>query len=149
MLNNQQIDQIRAEAKKLDDAVEDKDMETFLSCFAENCEIELFGIRLQGKEGLQKSIDWMYEKIDQIKFEPITIIVEGNTFFEEFYLLARLENGSEMKIKAAEVLVYENLKVTSLRLYFDRMQLGNLLAKGFFEKFLFQKMNAITLKGLI
>lgn len=139
MLNNQQIDQIRAEAKKLDDAVEDKYMATFLSCFAVNCEIELFGIRLQGKEGLQKSIDWMYEKIDQIKFEPITIIVEGNTFFEEFYLLARLENGLETKIKAAEVLVYENLKVTSLRLYFDRLQLGNLFAKGFFEKFLFQK----------
>ena len=149
MLDDNQIYQIRAEAKKLDDAVEDKDVETFLSCFAENCEIELFGIRLQGKEGLQKSIDWMYEKIDQIKFEPITIIVEGNTFFEEFYLLARLENGSEMKIKAAEVLIYDDLKVISLRLYFDRMQLGNLLAKGFIDKLLFQKMNKITLKGLI
>lgn len=149
MLNNQQIDQIRAEAKKLDDAVEEKDMETILSCFAEDCEVELFGIRLQGKEGLQKSIDWMYEKIEQIKFEPITIIVEGNIFFEEFYLLARMENGFETKIKAAEVLIYKDFKVTSLRLYFDRMQLGNLLAKGFIEKLLFQKMNKISLKGLV
>ena len=149
MQNNNQINKIRAEARKLDDAVEDKDMETILSCFAEDCEVELFGIRLQGKEGLKRSIDWMYKKIDQIKFEPITIIIDGNTFFEEFFLIARLESGTEVRIKAAEVLIYKAFKVTSLRLYFDRMQLGNLFAKGFFEKLLFQKMNRITLKGLI
>ena len=149
MSHNKKSERIRSEAKKLDDAVEDKDMETILSCFAENCEIELFGVQLAGKDGIQKGINWMYNKLDEIKFEPLHIIVDDNIFFEEFFLKAKPESGAEVRIKAAEVLIYRDLKITSLRLYLDRMQLGNLFADGWLEKYLFQKMNSVSLKGLV
>ena len=149
MSSNNHTEKIRIQAKKLDDAFENKNLEVILSCFADDGEIELLGVRLEGRNGVRKSIEWMYDKIDHIKFEPINILINCDTFFEEFFLKAKMKDGAEVRIKAAEVLIFEDFKIVSLRLYFDRLQLADLFATSLFERQIFQKIDRMTLKGLI
>jgi ketosteroid isomerase-like protein len=126
--------EIRRLAKNLDDAVEAGDVETILSCFTHDCELEFLGIRLGGKAALQRAIEWMYQHLGQIKFEPVLIMVEGNTFFEEFTMVGQPEQESQIRLKATEILIYENDKVRTLRLYFDRLSLAEAFASGLLEK---------------
>ena len=63
----------------------------------------------------------MFKELGSITFEPGKILVEGDFFFEEFVLLGRKAPGEEVRVKATEVLVYEDYQVTQLRLYFDRL----------------------------
>jgi hypothetical protein len=49
-------EQIRKLAKRRDDAIESRRNEEIMSYFSDNCEIELPGIKLSGKEGLGKAI---------------------------------------------------------------------------------------------
>ncbi len=96
-----------------------------MSYFSDNCEIELPGIRLSGKEGLRKAVAWMYQYLKEIVLVPITIMVDGNTFFEEFIVRAKIKEGKEIQVKQTEVLVYDDAyKVKNLRLYFDRLELA-------------------------
>ena len=55
-------EQILKYARALDDAIEQRDIEGVVSCFSDGCEIELPGVKLTGKEGLRKSIGWMYRR---------------------------------------------------------------------------------------
>jgi hypothetical protein len=48
----------------------------------------------------------------------------------------------------AELLVYKEYKVTDLRLYFDRLQIVNVIAKGVIEKFFVNMINKKFLKIL-
>ena len=80
MNRDQSPDEIRRVAKVLDDAVEANDMETVLSCFADECEIEFPGVVLRGKAGLERSLKWLYRELGQIRFEPINIMVDGNKY---------------------------------------------------------------------
>ncbi|MGA1822686.1 MAG: nuclear transport factor 2 family protein [Thermoplasmatota archaeon] len=63
----------------------------------------------------------MYSTLPEIRFEPVTIMIEGNTFFEEFVAVCKLKNGKTIRSRQAEVLIYEDYKVRSLRIYFDRL----------------------------
>jgi len=141
-------DEIRRVAKLLDDAVESEDTATVLSCFADECEIELPGVTLHGKAGVQKALDWMYRELGTIAFEPVTILVEGGTFVEEFVLRARKAAGPEVRAKATEVLIYKDYKVTHLRFYFDRLTLARTLARGILERWIVGKMERVSLRGL-
>jgi ketosteroid isomerase-like protein len=138
---------IRKAAKELDDAVEKHDIESVLSCFKDNCEIEIFGIVLIGKDHLKKAINWLYDMVGEIMFEPITIIVDGDVFFEEFILKGNKE-GKKLEVKAAEVLIYQNYKVKTIRLYLDRLQIADVIDKGFFEKFVVNIVNKKSLEEL-
>ena len=84
MPNEQPPAKIREIALALDNAIENKNITAILSSFTNNCEIELLRQQLTGKEGVQKWIDWLYHNFRQIKFQPVIIMVEGNTLFEEF-----------------------------------------------------------------
>ncbi len=141
--------EIRRVAKLLDDAVESGDTEAVLSCFADECVVELPGATLRGKAGVKKALGWMYGELGRIAFDPVTILVEGNTFFEEFLLQAKRGVGAEVRVKATEVLVYQDYKVTSLRLYFDRLALAAALAHGFLEKWIVRKIERVALRGLV
>jgi len=147
MSTEQSADEIRKVAKILDDAVENEDKELVLSCFSEDGEIEVFGLKFKGHENIRKTIDWMYQRFGQIRFRPIIIMVDGSVFFEEFILSVKPEDA-EFEIKAAEVLVYEDYKIKSLRLYFDRLEIARMLSKGFFERPLINRIHRDTLKGL-
>ena len=144
----QSSDKIRKAALALDNAIENKNIEGILSSFTEDCEIELLRQHLVGKEGVKKWIDWMYKNVRQIKFQPIIIMVKGNTLFEEFIVRARLHNGIEIKSKQSEVLVYEDDKVKSLRLYFDRLDFVESTIKGRINKAIINQVLKKSLDGL-
>jgi ketosteroid isomerase-like protein len=143
----QSDDKIRKVAKKLDDAVEKHDINFILDCFLDNCEVEIFGIVLRGKDHLKKALYWLYEMVGEIKFEPVIIMVDGDVFFEEFILKGN-KDGKNYEIKATEVLIYKDYKVKTLRLYLDRLQVADAIAKGFFEKFIVKKINNKIFKNL-
>jgi len=144
----QSPDKIRKIALALDNAIENKNIEGILSNFTGDCEIELLRQHLIGKEGVKKWIDWMYKNVRQIKFQPIIIMVKGNTLFEEFIVRARLHSGIEIKSKQSEVLVYENDKIKNLRLYFDRLDFVESAIKGRINKAIINQVLKKSLEGL-
>ena len=143
-------EKIRNLAKALDDAIEKQDMEEILSYFSDNCEIELPGVTLSGKEGLRKAIRWMYRYLKEITLIPITIMVDGNTFFEEFIVRAKIKEGKEIEVKQTEVLVYDDeYKVKNIRLYFDRLELAAAYTSNPVEKIMINQLSKASLKGLL
>ena len=141
--------QIRKYAKALDDAIEKQSIEEIVSYFSDDCEIELLGIRLTGKEGLRKAIAWMYRYLKGMVLVPVTIMVDGNTFFEEFIVKAKVKGDKEVQVKQAEVLVYdEECKVNSIRLYFDRLELAEAFASNVIEQIMIKQVIKSSLKGL-
>ena len=147
MTTHQTSADIRRVAQVLDDAVENQDIDLILSCFSEHGEVDVFGYRFKGEKEIRQVVEWMFQRFGRIKFQPITITVEENIFFEEFILYANPE-GKEIEIKAAEVLVYEDYKITSLRLYLDRLEVARVLSKGFLGRSLTDWIHRETLKGL-
>jgi len=141
-------DEIRRVAMALDSAIENKDPDAVIACFADDCEIELLRHSLVGKAGVKKWFSWLFKNIWQIKFQPVKIMAEGNTLFEEFIIRARLRSGSEVKSKQAEVLIFENDKIKSLRLYFDRLDFADTLTKDPVSKAVLSRIIKKSLEGL-
>ena len=140
---------IRALAKSLDDAIENEDIEKVLSFFTEDCETELLGLRLKGRQGLKRALDWMYKHVTSITLSPITIIIDGSVFFEEFLVRAKTHKGELLEVKQAEVLIYnEDYLVTSLRLYFDRLLLADTVATNIIDRDLLNQVIKNSLRGL-
>jgi ketosteroid isomerase-like protein len=135
-------------AVALDSAIENKDPDAVIACFADDCEIELLRHSLVGKAGVKKWFSWLFKNIWQIKFQPVKIMAEGNTLFEEFIIRARLRSGSEVKSKQAEVLIFENDKIKSLRLYFDRLDFADTLTKDPVSKAVLSRIIKKSLEGL-
>lgn len=144
----QSPEEIRKVAMEFDNAIESKNVELALSGFADDCEIELLGARLIGIQGARKWLDWLYKNLAEVKFVPITVMVDGSIYFEEFVLEGKLHNGVEVRSKQAEVLIYENLKVKSLRLYFDRLDFADAVAKGPISRAISRRLVRTSLKGL-
>jgi len=149
MGHEQSEKEIRRYAKALDDAIEGGDIDEVMSYFSDDCEIELLGVKLSGKEGLRKAFDWIYKYLKDMVLVPITIMVDGNVFFEEFMVKAKVKGGKELQVKQAEVLVYEDYKVKSLRLYFDRLELADAFTSNVLERMMVKQLVKESLKGLI
>lgn len=132
----------------LDNAIENKDPDAVIACFADDCEIELLRHSLVGKAGVKKWFGWLFKNIRQIKFQPVKIMAEGNTLFEEFIIRARLHSGPEVKSKQAEILIFENDKIKSLRLYFDRLDFADTLTKDPVSKAVLSRIIKKSLEGL-
>lgn len=141
--------EIRKVAMNLDNAMESGDKEAVLSCFSDDCRIELLGMQLTGKQGVKRWLNRLYENVSNITFTPVTIMVDGDIFFEEFIVSVRTYDGKEIKSKQAEVLIYEDYKVKSLHLYFDRLNFADLVAKGFIDRKLIQRVIKVSLRGLV
>ena len=148
MKDQQSAGRIRKLAMDLDDAIERRDVESVVAAFAEDCRIELLGITLRGRTGVRRWLDWYHSKLRSVKLTPITIMIEGNTFFEEFLVEATLKNGVTVMAKQSEVLVYETGKVKSLRLYFDRLEFAAAVARDFLSRSLVKKVVALSVEGL-
>jgi ketosteroid isomerase-like protein len=145
----QNPEEIRKYAKAFDDAIEGGDIEEVLSYFCDDCEIELLGIKLTGKEGLRKAFDWIYKYLKKVVLVPITIMVDGNIFFEEFIVKTKVKGGKELQVKQAEVLVWEDCKIKSLRLYFDRLQLADAFVSNVLEQMMVKQLVKASFKGLV
>ncbi len=119
---------IREAARRLDDALEARDFEAVVGCFAEECEIELLGIRMRGRDGVRRWLDWVFGQVESLRFEPRVITVDGATLVEEFIVEATVARGRLVRSHWAELLDYEQNLVRSLRLYFSPLDF--LEAKG-------------------
>jgi hypothetical protein len=75
-------------------------------------------------------------------------MVEGNTFFEEFIVEAKFHDGEEAHSKQAVVLVFEDLKIKSLRMYFDRLDFSGSVAKDVVSKTIVKELLKKSLEGL-
>ena len=139
---------MRKMALVLDNAIENRNLDGILACFADDCEIELLRQLLIGKEGVKKWVDWLYKNFRQIKFQPIVSIIKGNTLFVEFIVRTRLHSGIEIKSRQAEVVVYDNDKIKSLRLYFDRLDFAESVAKDPISKAAVNRIIKKSLEGL-
>ena len=149
MNNEQTPDGIKKVASVFDNAICNKDIAQMISAFADDCEIELLGLILKGKEGVQKWIDWMFSHLVSIEIEPVVIMVERNVFFEEFLVRGTLHDGRAVTSKQAEVLIYENYKIKALRLYFDRLDFAEAVADGFISKRIVETLIKRTREGLV
>jgi ketosteroid isomerase-like protein len=110
---------IRAAAVELDAALEAGDDARVVACFAADCSIELLGVRLHGHAGVRRWLGWMRRHVERVTFRPRVIMVDGDTFAEEFVVTGHLGNGGSLESGWAEMLTYRNDLVISLRLYFD------------------------------
>jgi ketosteroid isomerase-like protein len=145
---SQSSEQIRKAAMALDNALERKDLEAVTEKFADDCEIELLSVKLIGKEGVKKWFSWLYTHVAEMRLLPVTIMVEGDIFFEEYVVKARFYDGEEASSNQAEVLVFENLKIKSLRMYFDRLDFSSSVAKDVISKTIVKELLKKSLKGL-
>jgi ketosteroid isomerase-like protein len=142
-------ERIRQVAKELDDTLETKNIERILSFFADDCEIQLLGIKVKGKDGARRWLRWQFGHVADYELVPIVIMIEGNVFFEEFVVKARLPDGTALESRQAEVLVYnEEYRVSSLRLYFDRLDFADAVARDPFSRFVVRRLVKASLKGL-
>jgi ketosteroid isomerase-like protein len=148
MDNVHSSEEIRKVAMAFDKALESKDLQAVMEKFAEDCEIELLSVKLFGKEGAIKWFNWLYKHVAEIELLPVTIMVEGNTFFEEFIVKAKFYDGEAARSNQAEVLVFENLKIKSLRLYFDRLDFSSSVAKDVISKTIVKQLLKKSLEGL-
>ncbi len=149
MTQIQDEETIKRIAMDLDNAIESRDIDHIVSFFADDCEIELMGVTLSGRDGARRWLEWLFDTLVEIKFKPVVIIVENSTFFEEFILVGTLPNGKVVESKQSEVLVYENCKIKSLRVYFDRLDFADVVAEGFISKRIVRTLISRSLRGLV
>ena len=110
---------IRRAAAELDEALEAGDLDRVVACFAEDCTVELLGVRLRGHEGVRRWLDWVFAHVERIELSPRVISVDADVFIEEFWVIGILTNGHRLESQWAEILTYRDDRVTSLRLYFN------------------------------
>ena len=149
MSREQSEKEIRKYARALDDAIERRNIEEVMSYFCDDCEFEFLGIKLTGKEGLRKAFEWMYKYLKDMVLVPITIMVDGNVFFEEFIVKTKVKGDKELQVKQSEVLVYDDYKVKRLRLYFDRLELADAFISNVLERMMVKQLVKASLKGLV
>jgi len=149
MNESQDKSRIEQVAADLDTDLESKMIERVLPYFAEDCVIEIFGLKLKGITDLKKWLKWFFDLFDTIKFEPIVIMVEDNIFFEEFIIHVSFKNTNKLSVKVAEVLEYKNLKIKSLRLYLDRLEFAEAFPVGFLDRKIIKLIKKKSLKGLV
>jgi ketosteroid isomerase-like protein len=145
-----ETERIRQVAKELDNTLETKNIERILAFLADDCEIQLLGIKVKGKEGARRSLKWQFGHVAEYELIPVVIMIEGNVFFEEFLVKAKLPDGTSLESKQAEVLVYnQDYKVVSLRLYFDRLDFADAVARDPVTKFVVRTLIKTSLRGLV
>lgn len=141
---------IKRAAMVLDEAIERQDIDVITTCFSEDCEIELLGVKITGKNGLRKAIKWMFSHFGNIKLTPIVITVEGNVFFEEFIVSSKSSDDKDIEVKQAEVLVYDDdIKVRRLSLYFDRLEMVEVLGLNPLDRIIAHRLRKESIKGLL
>lgn len=75
-------------------------------------------------------------------------MVSGNTFFEEFIAKAKLHNEEEIRSKQAVVLQFKDRLITNLRLYFDRLDFADSVARDVVSKTIVKELVKKSIEGL-
>ena len=95
-------EEIRKVVMAFDRALESKDLQAIIETFAGDCEIELLGVRLFGKAGAEKWFNWLYRHVAEMKLLPVTVMVEGDVFFEEYVVEAKFYGGEEASLASGK-----------------------------------------------
>ena len=140
--------EIRDAAAALDTALMRKDVKEVIESFSDECEIKILSVTLHGKDGVKRWFNWLYSHVAEMKLTPITIMVENNTYFEEYKVEAKLNDGGEAYSSQAEVLVFDGYKIKSLRMYFDRLDFSASVAKGIISKTIVNQLIKRSVEGL-
>ncbi|KUG03926.1 hypothetical protein ASZ90_018706 [hydrocarbon metagenome] len=116
-------------AMNFDNDLESKNLEKLPAYFSDDCQIELLGRTLKGREGIGEWLAWLFDNYDELRFVIINVIVKGNILFEEYAFSAVTSDGTKIQSRQAEVIEFDQCnKIRNLRLYFDRIDFaGNLL----------------------
>ena len=141
--------EIKQIAENFDDAIESRDIPKILAFFHENCEITILNETLQGKEGALKWQNWLFSKAPNIQFEPIVIIAEDSIFYEEFFVIITLKDGTKIKSRQAETLIFENRFLKSLRIFFDPLDFADIVVRDPFSRLIINYINKKARKGLL
>jgi ketosteroid isomerase-like protein len=145
---SQSSEAILKTALNLDRAIENRNFEAVLSKFCVDCEVELLGIKLTGREGVKKWMKWQFTHIAKVEFVPIIKMISGSTFFEEYIAKAKLHDGEEIRSKQVVVLQFKNNVIKSLRLYFDRLDFADAVAKDVISKTIVKELVKKSIEGL-
>ena len=148
MEENKTTDLIRNIAVGFDRAIETRDIEAAVAYFADDCLIEVLGLELDGKDGARKWMNWLLERLAEIKIELGDSALNGNTLFEEYTLKAKGRDGTRLNSRQTEVITVQDGKIKSLRIYFDRFDFADLVARGFLAKTILQEITRVSLRGL-
>ena len=148
MEHTQSSEAILKTALNLDKAIETRNIEAVLSKFSVDCEIEILGIKLSGRNGVKKWMKWQFKHIAKIEFIPITKMVSGNIFFEEYIAKVNLQNGEEILSNQAVVLEFKKKMIKSLRLYFDRLDFADAVAKNIISRSIIKELIKKSVEGL-
>lgn len=140
-------EKMRQIAMELDEAIMNRNAEDALSFFHDDCQIEMFGLRLEGSEGARRWIHWLLNELNAMEFIPITIMVQGNSLFEEFTLKAELFDGERLETREAVVLSFRDEKVSGLHLYMDRLEIAEHLRSRFI-RFIVGVVERLSTSGL-
>jgi ketosteroid isomerase-like protein len=144
-------DSIRIAAEEFDAAIEARDKERTLACFASDCEVHVLDATVKGHAGAARWFDWMFLHVSALRFEPVVVMVDGDTYFEEFICHGKLKkNGRHVESKQSEVLIYDaDYKIKILRLYFDRLDFAESVTQNLIEKNVVKLVKDKSLKGLV
>jgi ketosteroid isomerase-like protein len=130
-------------------AVQEKNLEGLLDCFDDKCEIELFGLKLAGKDGVKKWFKWTYSHMDKIGFENTKTIIDGNVLFEEYILNGVIHTGKKVKSRQMRSLIFEDGKIKTFRLYMDRLQFADSIAEDFASKLIISKFTQRSVREML
>jgi len=111
---------------RMDKAIETKDTATIIYCFHEDCEIILPGLKLNGIKEIKKWTEQIYVHFAEFLIIPEDGFIRGSLFFRKYTIKATLHDGSEILSKQTGVLEFEDRKIKSLRLDFDRTDFDKL-----------------------
>jgi len=131
------------------DAMIKKNNEALVACFADDCEIEFLHVKLKGKKGAREWREWLYGHMSELQFDRITNVVNEKTIMEEYILSGRLHNGSRIKSRQTEVIVFDdNYKIKRFSFYFDRLDFIESGINKIMAKQIVNTFNQKTLKNL-
>lgn len=144
----EQTERMQQVADTFRDAVQDRNVEALVSCFAEDCEVELLNLKLHGRDGVRKWYHWMCGHMKSTSFEHVCSAVNGSIYIEEYIMHGVIHNGKKMHNKQTRVLEFNGDKIKSFRLYLDRLQFADSVVNDFAGKIVVRKFIEISVKGM-
>ncbi len=149
MTQKHTLDGIRKAVDLFTKAMVEKDNTTLIDCFADDCEIEFLHVKLRGRQGARDWCKWLYGHLTELNFEPKASVVNDNVIIEEYVLSGRLHNGSRIKSRQTEVIIFNDAyKIINFRFYFDRLDFIESGVNRFMAKQIVNTFNQKTLMNL-
>ncbi len=141
-------DDIRDLAAEFDRALARRDLEAARSLFDPECRLDLLGLTLEGGEGAERWLRWLFALLPRIDLEQVSALNEPPVLFQEYVLRTELPAGERIESRQMRVTVWEGSRIKELRLIFDRLDLAPLLARGRLARLLVRRFKQASVARL-